>query len=94
MAECAGRGKTRPVRRDALAVVVVSLVALATPRGARAEGAGWLRVDVPAALESAAQLPLVEVRGQAAARGARIHEFVIVIDVSASAALPSYRSSG
>ena len=58
-------------------------------RGARADDASWLRVDAPAALESTAQLPLVEVRGHAAARGARVHEFVIVIDVSASAALPS-----
>jgi hypothetical protein len=70
-------------------VAVVSLVALATASSARADEASWLRVDAPAALESAAQLPLVEVRGRAAARGARIHEFVIVIDVSASAALPS-----
>jgi len=89
MAECAGRGKTRPVRRNALAAIVGSLVATATGARAGADDASWLRVDVPAALESAAQLPLVEVRGRAAARGARVHELVIVIDVSASAALPS-----
>jgi hypothetical protein len=89
MAECARPGKTRPVRQDVLAVIVVPLVALATATGARADDTSWLRVDAPAALESAAQLPFVEVRGQAAARGARIHEFVIVIDVSASTALPS-----
>ena len=89
MAECAGRGKTARVRRDALTAFVVSFVALAATIAARAGDAGWLRVDAPAALESTAKLPLVEVRGQAAARGARTHEFVIVIDVSASAALPS-----
>jgi len=89
MAECAGRGKTGFVRRDALAAFVVSLVAFAATEGAYADAASWLRVDAPAALESTAQLPLVEVRGQAAARGARVHEFVIVIDVSASTALPS-----
>jgi hypothetical protein len=70
-------------------MAAVSLVALATATGARADDASWLRVDAPAALESTAQLPLVEVRGRAAERGARVHEFVIVIDVSASAALPS-----
>lgn len=89
MAESVGRSKTGFVRRDVLAAFVVSLVALATATAARADDARWLRVDAPVALESTAQLPLVEVRGQAAARGARAHEFVIVIDVSASAALPS-----
>ncbi len=89
MAECDGRGKTRCVRRAALAAFLVPLIALTAPISARADDATWLRVDAPAALESTAQLPLVEVRGQAAARGARIHEFVIVIDVSASAVLSS-----
>ncbi len=89
MAECAGRGKTASVRRAVLAASMVSLVALAAATAVRADEARWLRVDAPAALESTAQLPLVEVRGQAAARGARTHEFVIVIDVSASTALAS-----
>jgi hypothetical protein len=89
MAECAGCGKTRLVRRAALAAILVSLVALATATAGRADDARWLRIDAPAAPESTAQLPLVEVRGQAAARGARTHELVIVLDVSASTALPS-----
>jgi len=89
MAECVGRSKTGVVRRDVLAAFVVSLVALSAATAARADDARWLRIDAPAAPESTARLPLVEVRGQAAARGARTHEFVIVIDVSASAALPS-----
>jgi len=71
MAECAGRGQDSPGAQSALAMVVVSLVALATASGAHADDASWLRVDAPAALESAAQLPLVEVRTSAGARSRR-----------------------
>lgn len=85
MAERARRGKTRSVRRLLLAVLIASFAAIT----ANADDATRLRIEVPAAAESTVSLPLVEVRGQATARGARVHELVIVLDASDSSQLPS-----
>jgi hypothetical protein len=54
-----------------------------------ADDAAFLEVDAPSERESTAALPLVEVRGRATARGASVHELVIVLDVSDSSVLPS-----
>ncbi|RIL01386.1 MAG: hypothetical protein DCC71_17945, partial [Proteobacteria bacterium] len=57
---------------------------------ARAAGdaSAALRIDAPPA-QSSVSLPLVEVRGQAAARPLAAHDLVLVLDVSESSLLPS-----
>lgn len=51
-------------------------------------GRAWLRVAEPAAAEGAADLPLVEVSGQAGARGLRVQDVVLAIDLSDSTIEP------
>ena len=66
--------------------------ALARPEQAAAQAAtdpSWLRIEAPAAAESTSRIGFAEVRGQAARRGLRPQDFVIVIDVSDSSLRPS-----
>lgn len=57
--------------------------------GAGAQEAAQLRVDAPPAGETTVAAPLVEVRGQAAARELSAHDLVLVLDLSESSLLPS-----
>jgi hypothetical protein len=54
-----------------------------------AQDAARLRVDAPSPRETTLRGPLVEVRGQAAARELGAHDLVLVLDLSESALLPS-----
>ena len=80
-------------QRRARAAAVFALASACSAAPATAvdvpSDASWLRVEAPAEAESATELGLVEVRGQAAKRGLRPQDFVIVIDVSESTLLPS-----
>jgi hypothetical protein len=68
-----------------MAPVVAAMLARAAGAGAPAQ----LRVDAPPEGETTVELPLVEVRGQAAARELSAHDIVIVLDLSESSLLPS-----
>lgn len=54
-----------------------------------AEETARLRIDAPATRETTVSAPLVEVRGQAAARALGAHDLVLVLDLSESSLLPS-----
>lgn len=56
---------------------------------AAAQDAAHLRIDAPTPRETTLHTPLVEVRGQAAARELGAHDLVLVLDLSESALLPS-----
>jgi hypothetical protein len=73
-----------------LAAGAALLVAVGAEPLAAGSARGWLQLITPAEPESDSLLPLLEVRGQAATRGLRGHDLVIVIDVSDS----TTRSSG
>src|SRR5690606_19613278 len=73
-----------PLRIPLLALLLPCL--LAAPR-ASAQGE-WIEIEAPAPGAEVA-LPLVEVRGRAAPRGAASNDLVIAIDVSDSVLLPS-----
>ena len=51
-------------------------------------GRAWLRVAEPAPAEVRAELPLVEVSGQAGARGLRVQDVILAIDLSDSTIEP------
>jgi hypothetical protein len=78
------------VRRAALALAL----GLAAASAARAQlgdlyGEVWLRVESPAAPETRAELPLVEVSGLAGARALAGQDLVVAIDLSDSTIEPS-----
>jgi hypothetical protein len=87
--------------RWSLALALAALCAAAPARAAddalaaeraparQAADGSWLRVEAPAAAQSTTRLGFTEVRGQAARRGLRPQDFVIVIDVSDSSLRPS-----
>lgn len=63
-------------------------MALVLATDVAAEEAARLRIDAPVSGETL-QAPLVEVRGQAAARELGAHDLVLVLDLSESSLLPS-----
>jgi len=69
---------------SARAVLFALLWVPAFPAFAADSGPGWLRLLTPAEAETESSLPLLEVRGQAGARGLRGHDLVLLIDVSDS----------
>jgi hypothetical protein len=77
--------EARGIRR---AVLVCATALLFAGDGAAEDGAR-LRVDAPSQRETTVRSPLVEVRGQAAARDLGAHDLVLVLDLSESALLPS-----
>src|SRR5262245_37141341 len=71
--------------RAAAAALLVALV----PGAASAQlgdlyGRAWVRVAEPAGTEQAVQVPLVEVSGQAGARGLETQDVILAIDLSDS----------
>lgn len=78
----------RGIRQAALLCGLCAATLLLAGDGA-AQEAARLRVDAPAARETTIGAPLVEVRGQAAARELGEHDLVLVLDLSESSLLPS-----
>lgn len=76
--------EARRIRRAAL----LCALAFALAGDVAAEEAARLRIDAPSPGETL-QAPLVEVRGQAAARELGAHDLVLVLDLSESSLLPS-----
>lgn len=79
--------RARLARRTLPALAALAALALAAP--ARAQlgdlyGRAWLRVDAPSTAEVRAELPLYEVSGLAGARGLRVQDVVLAIDLSDS----------
>jgi len=72
------------VAASVLAVLFALLWVPALPAFAADSERGWLRLLNPAEGETENSLPLLEVRGQAGARGLRGHDLVLLIDVSDS----------
>jgi hypothetical protein len=79
------------VARSRARLLAAGVLALAAPSLAQLGdlyGRAWLRVDAPGAAEVRADLPLFEVSGLAGARGLRVQDLVLVIDLSDSTIEP------
>jgi len=75
--------------RSALLATCAVLTTFVGASAASGPEPGWLELFSPGEAETEAAIPLVEVRGQAGARGLRGHDLVLVIDVSDSTTRPS-----
>ena len=72
------------MRRAAAALLVALAPAAASAQLGDLYGKAWLRVAEPIGPETAVQLPLVEVSGQAGARGLETQDVLLAIDLSDS----------
>jgi hypothetical protein len=75
-------------RRAALCALLLALAEPARAQLGDLYGHAWLRVADPAAPEARSELPLVEVSGQAGARGLRTQDVILAIDISDSTIEP------
>ncbi len=72
-------------------LLLAGALALAAPAAAQLGdlyGRAWLRVDAPSGAEVRADLPLFEVSGLAGARGLKVQDLVLVVDLSDSTIEP------